>query len=107
METLNAILPIILYILGSVAIIVLIIIGIKLIKILSGIEDIVRDVEGKVQSLNGVFSLIDVATDKLSLLSDKIVEGISSLILRIFRKKESNESKEDKKKKDKEENENE
>ena len=78
------VLPIILYILGSILLIVLIILGIKLIITMNKIESTVDSINSKVESLNGFFSIIDFTTDKLASVSDKVVEGITSLIRKIF-----------------------
>lgn len=88
------ILPIILYSLGSILLVVLIILGIKLIVTMNKIEDVVDDINGKVKSLNGLFSMIDYTTDKLALLSDRFVDTVSSLIRKIFVRKEEKDSNE-------------
>jgi len=88
------ILPIVLYVLGSILLVVLIILGIKLIITMNKIEDVVDDINGKVKSLNGLFSMIDYTTDKLALLSDRFVDTISSLIRKIFVRKEEKDSNE-------------
>lgn len=82
------ILPIILYVLGSILLVVLIILGIKLIITMNKIENVVDDINTKVKSLDGFFSIIDFTTDKLAMLSDRLVETIASLIKKIFRRKE-------------------
>ena len=82
------VLPIILYVLGSILLVVLIILGIKLIITMNKIENVVDDINGKVQSLNGFFSVIDYTTDKLALLSDRFVDTITSIIKKIFVRKE-------------------
>lgn len=86
MEILD-VLQVILYILGSILLIVLIVLGIKLIITMNKIENVVDDINVKVNKLNGVFSIIDLTADKLVLISDKLVDGISSLIRKIFTKK--------------------
>ena len=85
--TLNEILPIILYILGSILLGILIVLGIKLINVMNKMEQVVDDINTKVSSLNGIFSIIDATTDKLSLLSDRMVDGISLIIRKLFAKK--------------------
>ena len=86
------VLPIILYILGSILLIVLIILGIKLIVTMDKVNAIADDVQVKLKSLNGVFSIIDVTTDKLATITDKFVDGVTSLIRKIFmiKKEEGN-----------------
>ena len=81
---LTDVLLILLYVLGSILLVVLIILGIKLIVTMNKIEVVVDDINKKVTSLDGLFSIIDVTTDKLSLLSDRMVDGITVLIKRIF-----------------------
>lgn len=85
--TLNEILPIILYLLGSILLGILIVLGIKLINVMNKMEKVVDDINTKVSSLNGVFSIIDATTDKLALLSDRMVDGISLIIRKLFAKK--------------------
>ena len=82
------ILPIVLYVLGSILLVVLIILGIKLIITMNKIEIVVDDITKKVKSLDGLFSIIDMTTDKLAMLSDKVVDGVSLFIKKVFRRKE-------------------
>ena len=98
--TLNEVLPIILYILGSILLGILIVLGIKLINVMNKMEKDVEDINTKVSSLNGVFNIIDATTDRLALLSDRMVDGISLIIRKLFAKKK-------KKDKEKENDENE
>lgn len=89
------ILPIILYILGSILLVVLIILGIKLIITMNKIENVVDDINTKVSSLNGFFSIVDYTTDKLAMMSDKVVDVITAIIKKIFyRKKEEEDTNE-------------
>ena len=81
-------LPILLYILGSILLVVLIILGIKLIITMNKIEIVVDDITKKVKSLDGLFSIIDMTTDKLAMLSDKVGDGVSLFIKKVFRRKE-------------------
>ena len=82
------ILPIGLYVLGSILLVVLIVLGVKLIITMNKIENIVDDINGKVKSLNGIFSVIDMTTDKLAMLSDRIVDMVTAFIKKVFRRKE-------------------
>ena len=77
-------LQVILYLLGSILLVVLIILGIKLIITMNKIELVVDDINGKVKKLNGLFSIIDVTTDRLAMLSDKVVDGVSLVIRKLF-----------------------
>ena len=90
-------LQLLLYILGSILLIVLIILGVKLIITMNKIENVVDDINGKVRSLNGIFTVIDATTDKLALLSDKTISFISDIIKKIFvKRKEKVEENEEK-----------
>ena len=81
-------LPILLYVLGSILLVVLIILGIKLIITMNKIEIVVDDITKKVKSLDGLFSIIDMTTDKLAMLSDRVVDTVSLFIKKVFRRKE-------------------
>ena len=84
-----------LYILGSTLLIVLIILGIKLIITMNKIENVVDDINVKVDKLNGLFNIIDYTTDKLAIVSDKMVEGVSYVLKKMFFKKNKNKEEKD------------
>ena len=84
-------LQIMLYLLGSILLIVLIILGIKLIITMNKVEKVVDDINKKVNTLNGFFGLIDATTDKLAMISDKVINNISMFIRRIFTRKKGKE----------------
>ena len=80
------------YVLGSILLVILIILGIKLIKTVDKVNLLMDDVQGKVKSLDGLFSVIDYATDKISLLHYKISHVITAIVKKLFvRKKEESE----------------
>ena len=81
-------LTVVLYVLGSILLVVLIILGIKLIITMNKIEVVVDDINKKVKTLDGFFSLIDTTTDKLAMLSDNFVVMTSSLVKKKFKRKE-------------------
>ena len=83
--------PIILYILGSILLVVLIILGIKMINMMNKINEITDDINTKLKSLNGFFSVIDFTTDKLATITDKF----TALIRRVFKRKKEEEYEED------------
>ena len=93
METLGAVMPIILCALTSMLVIILIILGIRLLMTLDRVDAIISDVEKKVKSLNGFFSVIDTITDKVAFLSDKVVDIVSGFFTKILsnKKKEKGE----------------
>ena len=83
----SEVLSVVLGVLGSILLIVLIILGIKLIVTMNKIENVVDDINAKVKSLNGLFTMIDYTTDKLALFSDKFANIISTVIKKIFVRK--------------------
>lgn len=87
--TLEAFFTTMLYMLGSILLIVLIILGIKLIITMNKIESVVDDINVKVDKLNGLFNIIDYTTDKLALVSDKMVDGVSYIIKKVFKGKKN------------------
>ena len=76
--TVTDVLPVVLYILGSILLVVLIILGIKLIITMNKIEVVVDDINKKVKTLDGFFSMVDFTTDKLAMLSEKEMKLIMS-----------------------------
>ncbi len=86
---------IVLYTLGSILLVILIILGIKLIVTMNKIENVVEDINVKVDKLNGVFQLIDNTTDKLALFSDKMIDGIIFIFKKLFKSKKRKDSEEE------------
>ena len=84
---LSAYLPILIYILLCILIVLLIIICVKVIKTMNRVSDIVDDEYYKVRSLNGVFNIVDVVTDKLSALTEVISDSIVLFIKGIFKRR--------------------
>ena len=93
-EFLQVFLPIIIYILLIIILVIGIILGIKSIKTINKVEKVVDDVNDKVQSLNGFFNIIDFTTDKLVSVTDRVVDGVSNIIGRLFFKKKNKKEEE-------------
>lgn len=91
------VLPIILLIVLIVLVIICIVLGIKLIGTLNKVDVIIDDVNSKMGRIDGVFTIIDKTTDYASGISDKIINGISSFLTLMFKKKERKECVEDEK----------
>ena len=51
------------------------------------VESIVDDANEKVKSLNGIFNIVDVVTDKLSALTEVVTDSIILFIKGIFKKR--------------------
>ncbi len=84
-------LPIVIYLLLIIILVILIILGIQSINAMKKVNKVVDDVNNKVESLNGLFSLIDYAADMLSSLSDRLVDGITGVIAKLFNRKKKKE----------------
>ena len=81
-------LPIIIYILLIILLVIGIILGIKSIITINKVEKVVDDVNEKVESLNGLFQIVDFTTDKL-------VDGLSSFASKLFFRKKNKKRKEE------------
>lgn len=78
--------PLVLYILAAVLLVVLIVLGIKLINTINKTNIILEDAYNKTKSLNGLFNIIDSITDTLSTVSDTLVNSITNIVGKVFRR---------------------
>lgn len=96
MSCLNEVFPVILYMLGSILIVVFIVVGIKLINTLNKLDKVVDDVAYKASKLNGLFRFIDTTADTMNAISDTavnfITNGIQNIFTRKSKKKEGEEN---------------
>ena len=90
-----AFLPIIINILLIIILIIGIILCIKSNITIKKVEKVVDDVNEKVESLNGLFHIVDFTTDKIVGLTDKVVDGLSSMASRLFFRKKIKSREED------------
>jgi uncharacterized protein YoxC len=84
MGILYEVLPLIIYALLSILLVVLIILGIKLIDTVNKTNAVLDDIEKKSKSLDGIFATIDNVTDAVSLVSDRLVDGIAGIVGKLF-----------------------
>lgn len=82
-------LPIIIYILLIIVLLIGIVFAIKCLVTIDKVEKVVDNVNDKVKSLDGVFHIIDSTTDRLVVVTDKVVEGITSMIISLFASKKT------------------
>ena len=88
-------LPIIIYILLIIILVIGIILGVKSIITIKKVEKVVDDVGEKVESLNGLFHIVDFTTDKIVSITDRVVDVVSGLASKLFfRKKVTKEENE-------------
>ncbi len=86
MEFWISFLPIVIYVLIIILLIVGIILGIKTIITMNKVEKIVDNVNEKFEALSPLFNLLDFATDRLSSLSDTVVEFFTGMLGKLFTK---------------------
>ncbi len=77
------IMALLLYLLGAIALVLLIIILWRIVQIMQKVDQITDDIYLKTQKLNGLF---DIA-DKLELLNDRVINAIVNGIMKFFSKK--------------------
>lgn len=94
-EFLEVYLPACVNILLIVLLIVGIVLGVRLINTLNRINEVIDNVEAKVNSLNGLFNVINFTTDKITAIGDRVVEGVNGLIKRFSKKRYSSEMEDD------------
>lgn len=80
------ILPIILYFVLIVFVITLIILTIRLMKTLAKVDQVIDDVNSKMERVDGVFDLVDKMTDGAANFTDKMISGVTNAINFIFRR---------------------
>ena len=88
MIDINTFLLMLMYTTGIVLIIALIVLVIKLINTVNRVNSIMDEVETKLNKIDKAFQLVDIVTDNMALISDKLVDAISNLIRKLFYKKE-------------------
>jgi len=88
-------LQIILYVLGAILLMMLIVLTIKLIGTLNKLNEVIDDVNRKVKTLDGFFSLIDYTTEKITSVSDKISNFATSIIRKVSGKTDDLEEREE------------
>lgn len=86
--TVSEILPVILYILGAILLVALIILTIKTIITMNKIEKVVDNITEKVTALDKLFDIIGIVTGKFTYVTDRIVDTISAVIEKVFRRKD-------------------
>ena len=90
--TVNEVLPIVLYILGAILLVALIVLTIKLIITMDKIEKVVDNITVKVKSLDGVFEVASLVSNKVTFATDKVVDIISMIIDKIFNKRKDDKN---------------
>ena len=88
MVDINTFFLMLLYILGAILLVCLIVLVIRFISTVNRINGILDNVDNKIAKLDKAFNIVDVITDNMAMISDKLVDGVSNLIRRLFNKKQ-------------------
>ena len=83
----NAFMLMILYMSLIILVVMLIVIAYRTIKVMKKVDQIIDDISIKSSKLNGVFNIIDTATDTVVQMNDTIVSFITSGMERLFNRK--------------------
>ena len=94
-------LPIIIYVLLIVVLLIGIVLAIKCLITLDKVEKVVDNVNDKVRALDGLFHIIDTTTDRVVLITDKVIEGLTSLVANLFITKKNKTAKKEENKENK------
>ena len=86
MVDISTFLLILIYFLCSILLVSLIVLIIKLIKIVNRFNGILDEVDNKIAKLDKAFHIVDIITDNMAIVSDKIVDTMSSFVRRLFSK---------------------
>ena len=87
-------LVIMLYVLGAVLLVALIVLVIKIIYSVNRINFLLDNVERKMKTFDKAFNAVDKVVDTLSFASDKFVDGLTSIVSKVFKKKKNKIEKE-------------
>lgn len=91
MEFLLDFLPIIIYILLIVLISVCIYILLKASKTIDKVNLLLEDVEMKLSTLDAFFNAINWTTEKINIISERIVDGVMSLVHKLFNRRKDDD----------------
>lgn len=87
-DLLGEFLPVVLYVVVITLVIILSILGVKLIMLVNKLNRISDNVETKVNSLNGIFSVVDKISSTGSMVFDRVANSIVDTIGKFRKKKE-------------------
>lgn len=93
--TLVEVLPIIVYFLLIILLIIGIILGIKLIITIDSVNLLISDITKKVKSLDNIFNIFDMFSNKVGFLTDTITNFIKGIINKVVSLKKRKDEDED------------
>jgi len=92
MDFLYDVFPLILYLLGAVLLVVVIMMTCKLIKTVDKVNVLLDDIEGKSQSLNGLFRAIERLGNLLDNVNSKTTGFVSGMVKKVFKSRKKEKS---------------
>lgn len=95
MVDINTFLLMLVYLLGMILLVCSIIMVTKLITTIERVNRILDEVDTKLAKFDKTFQIVDIVTDSMAMVSDKLVDGISNLIRRFFYKRKKEREDED------------
>ena len=95
MELLNNTLPIVIDFLLVIVLIISIILLVKFIITINKVNRIVDNVEDKVNSLNGLFNIVEAASSKVTGIYSKVIDFAASTVEKLFMKNKNKEGDEE------------
>ncbi len=81
---LDMFLPFTLYLVTIILVIILIVVALRLIKMMDKVDKILDNVDEKINSFNGAFTVIRNAADGIASISDSFVYGVTTTLSKIF-----------------------
>lgn len=91
MIDINTFLLILIGILCSILLVVLIVLSVKIIYTVNRVNKVIDEIDVKLAKFDKAFSLVDIVTDNMALVSDKLVDGIAYVIRKVFNRKKRKE----------------
>lgn len=83
----NTFLMMLIYILGAILLVALIVLVVRLINTVNRLNSIMDEITVKITKFDKAFRIVDILTDNMALVSDKLVDGLSYVIRKIFYRK--------------------
>lgn len=87
MINIDTLLRIIIYISCIILLIIGIILEIRLLRLTDKADRLLTTIENKINSLNGIFNIIDRTTTSIELIGNKVIDKVGSLFTKIFKRK--------------------
>lgn len=91
MDALNMALPVILYVCGIIALIVLIILGIRLIQVVNKVDNTIDEYMEKLSIFTKSLGSLTKAAAVISKVGDKAISGLTTAVSKVFNKKDKEE----------------